>query len=56
MTFWGSITAKGTILPDTIRRGKDQAEMAMRKEPLAVRLVPLDVRRADEHDQREGRE
>ena len=56
MTFWGSITAKGNILPDTIRRGKDQAEMAMRKEPLAVRLVPLDVRRAEDADRREAQQ
>lgn len=56
MTFWGCITAKGNILPDTIRRGKGQAEMAMRKEPLAVRLVLLDVAVRKEPDRREERE
>lgn len=43
MTFWGSITAKGTILPRSIRQSRDEAVQAAIAEPLADRVAPLDV-------------
>lgn len=43
MKAWGSITAKGNILPRSIRASLDEAEIASGKEPLAVMVVKLDV-------------
>ena len=44
MRAWGCITAKGNILPRSIRQTKPEAELMLDAEPLARMVVLLDIR------------
>lgn len=43
MKAWGCVTAKGSILPRSIRGSEGEARLAADREPLAAWVVKLDV-------------